>query len=246
VEKKKLIAGRNPVYEYIRSGRAATGTVYLSENSHGKIIDQIIDEAKRKNVKVVFCAKEEISSMYSAGNDQGVLLSVSSAKIGDVNERELLEETAEKKGVLVLLDQLTDPHNIGAIIRTAEALGADGVLMPKAHSPEISATIVKTSAGATAHLPVCIVPNAARFLDMAHDAGFWVIGTDGSGTTKLSELSTIRPAVVVIGSEGEGMRRLTSEKCDFVARIPLRGQVTSLNASVAAGIVLYSTLNPVK
>jgi 23S rRNA (guanosine2251-2'-O)-methyltransferase len=246
VEKKKLIAGRNPVYEYIRSGRAAAGTVYIAENSHGKIIEQIQEEAHKRSVKVILCSKEHLTSQYGAGNDQGVLLYVPSKKIGVITEREILEETAEKKGVLVLLDQLTDPHNIGAIIRTAEALGADGVLMPKAHSPEINATIIKTSAGATAHIPVCMVPNAARFLDLAHDAGFWVIGTDGSGTTKLSELSTIRPAVVVIGSEGDGMRRLTSEKCDFTARIPLRGQVTSLNASVAAGIVLFSVFNPVK
>ncbi|HNX59284.1 MAG TPA: RNA methyltransferase, partial [Spirochaetota bacterium] len=113
---------------------------------------------------------------------------------------------------------------------------------PKAHAPEMGATIAKTSAGATAHIPVVVIPNAAQFIDQAKDAGIWVVGSDDTGTTPAGQLSTIRPALLVIGSEGTGMRRLTAEKCDYVVRIPLKGNISSLNASVAAGILLYELL----
>ena len=148
----------------------------------------------------------------------------------------------DAKGVLVLLDQITDPHNVGAIIRTAEALGADAVVLPKAHSPEIGPTVIKASAGATAHIRIITVTNVASFLDRLKGMGYWVVGTAADGNLPLTEASTVKPAVVVIGSEGQGMRRLTEENCDYIVSIPLRGRISSLNASVAAGIVLYEIL----
>jgi 23S rRNA (guanosine2251-2'-O)-methyltransferase len=243
LEKKRIICGRNPVYEYLRSSKELKGVLYISESAHGKIIEQISGEAKRRGISVQKCDKDKLEELSQSSHDQGVVLAVSTVGEEAVTEKSLIEDIAAKKGVLVLLDQLTDPHNIGAIIRTAEALGADGVLMPRAHAPEMNATIIKSAAGATAHIPVITVANAARFIDQAKEARFWVVGTDESGTTKLSELKTIRPALVVIGSEGSGMRRLTTEKCDFIVKIPLKGKVTSLNASVAAGIVLFHVLD---
>ncbi len=139
----------------------------------------------------------------------------------------------------MVCDQLTDPHNVGAIIRSVEALGGSGVVLQKANAPGITGTVIKSAAGATAHLPVVYVTNIARFLEDAKKKGLWVIGTAEDGETPLTGIHEYLPAVIVIGSEGEGMRRLVREKCDVITAIPLKGHVGSLNASVAAGIVVY-------
>ena len=241
MENEKVIFGRNAVLEYLKSTRELSGELLISDGAHGKIIDTIASEAKRRGVRVRLTSKDDLSKIHDSSNHQGVILLMSGGRKA-LDGAELIRECASTGGVIVLLDQLTDPHNIGAIIRTAEALGAKGVVMPKAHAPEMGATIAKTSAGATAHIPVVIIPNAAQFMDQAKDAGIWVVGSDDTGTTPASELSKIRPALLVIGSEGTGMRRLTAEKCDYVVRIPLKGNISSLNASVAAGILLYELL----
>jgi 23S rRNA (guanosine2251-2'-O)-methyltransferase len=233
-----LIFGRNPVLEYLKSAKNLSGTLYMNSSAHGKIMDVIRQEARKRGINVVSVDKDEIAKMHDSASHQGVVLRIKSSDEA-LDEKMLIQQTVEKKGIIVLLDQLTDPHNIGAIIRTAEALGARGVVMPRAHAPVASETIAKTSAGATAHLPVITVANAARFIEDAKDAGLWVVGSDDTGTTGMDELSSIRPAILVIGNEGTGMRRLTAEKCDYIVRIPLKGRVSSLNASVAAGILIY-------
>ncbi|HEY1407273.1 MAG TPA: 23S rRNA (guanosine(2251)-2'-O)-methyltransferase RlmB [Spirochaetota bacterium] len=241
MENQKIIVGRNAVFEYLRSARELSGELLVSGSAHGKIIDTIIGEAKKRGIRIQHVDKDELSQLHPSSNHQGVILRMSGG-VKTMDARGLLELCAEKKGVLVLLDQLTDPHNIGAIIRSAEALGACGVVIPKAHAPDMGATIAKTSAGAIAHIPVVIASNAAQFMEEAKQAELWVIGSDDSGTTPLGKLSTLRPALLVIGSEGTGMRRLTAEKCDYVVKIPLKGKISSLNASVAAGILLYELL----
>ncbi len=241
MEKEKVIFGRNAVLEYLKSARELSGELLISDGAHGKIIDIISSEAKRRSIRVRKASKDELQKIHASSNHQGVILLMSGGQ-KTLSGADLIHECTESNGVIVLLDQLTDPHNIGAIIRTAEALGAKGVVMPKAHAPEMGSTIAKTSAGATAYIPVVIVPNAAQFIDQAKDAGIWVVGSDDSGTTPAEKLPTIRPALLVIGSEGTGMRRLTAEKCDYVVKIPLKGKISSLNASVAAGILLYELL----
>lgn len=241
MEEKEIIYGRNPVLEYLKSGSEIRATLYLSDSAHGKIIDVIKEAARSRRVNLELCSKEKLATMHEGASHQGVILVIEAGK-AVVDEKELVKRVVKNNGVLVLLDQLTDPHNVGAIIRTAEALGAAGVIMPKSHAPELGGVVAKTSAGATAHIPVVLVANAARFLDEARDAGIWVIGSDDQADTDISKLSTIRPALLVIGNEGEGMRRLTAEKCDHIVKIPLKGKVSSLNASVAAGILLYELL----
>jgi 23S rRNA (guanosine2251-2'-O)-methyltransferase len=241
VEKEKVIFGRNVVLEYIRGANNLSGEILVSDSAHGKIIDTIVSEAKRRSIRVRKVPREELDSYHRSANHQGVILLMTGGT-RVIDDDDLIAQCVSSRGVLVLLDQLTDPHNIGAIIRTAEALGALGVIMPKAHAPESGSTIAKTSAGATAHIPVVITANAARFIDDAKSAGIWVVGSDDTGTTSMSSLSSIRPVLLVIGNEGMGMRRLTSEKCDYIVRIPLKGKVSSLNASVAAGILLYEIL----
>lgn len=239
METKGIIYGRNPVREYLRAGKGAT-YLQVGDSARGGPLDEIIEEAKSLGVKVSVVPMKTLDDLLPGIRHQGVVLQM--GRVLEEGEKEIVERVAREKGVLVLLDQITDPHNVGAIIRTAEALGADGVLMPRAHTPGITPVVVKSSAGATAHIPVVTVANAARFLDTARDKGFWVAGSDGSGKMSPEELKEIRPLILVIGSEGEGMRRLTTEKCDYITRIPLRGKVGSLNASVAAGILLYEIL----
>jgi 23S rRNA (guanosine2251-2'-O)-methyltransferase len=244
VEDKELIFGRNPVMEYLRGAEpGAPYELYVSDSAHGKIIDAIAGEARTKKIPVRRVDKDFFARLGSSAHHQGVALKVPPAVREHAAGMEpLLERVRGRKGVLVLLDHLTDPQNIGSIIRTAEALGCDGIVMPRAHAAGITPAVVKASAGATAHIEILTVSNVVMFIEAAKTAGYWVVGTSDRGTAPPSRLRGYRPAVVVIGSEGEGMRHLTEESCDLIVRIPLRGSVSSLNASVAAGIILHELL----
>lgn len=242
MEDKKIILGRNPVFEYLKSmGEAAGCELYLLQNIHGKIIEAILSEANRKGIKPHFQDKSFFHQLSPSSKHQGVAL-ITHGSSEHQSGKDIIEETASARGALVLLDHIIDPHNTGAIIRTAEALGCQGVLYPRSNSAGITPTVIKSSAGATAHIPVIEISNVAAGIDRAKQAGFWVIGTSEHGSHPLSEMHTIRPVLVIIGSEGEGMKRLTEDKCDYIVSIPLKGKISSLNASVAAGIVLYEIL----
>jgi 23S rRNA (guanosine2251-2'-O)-methyltransferase len=245
VENKEIIYGRNSVLEYLRQIKTGDAFLHVSNSAHGKIIDTIVSTAKGKRVKIDFCEKEVLFKFEPSSKHQGVVLELarSNENIREVPALEdFLASVSEQKGVLVLLDQMADPHNVGSIIRTAEALGGRGVILTKDRSTAVTPAATKASAGATAYLPVYTVPNASSFLAIAKDAGFWIIGTSGEGSFELSRLKEYKPAVIIIGSEGTGMRSLTETKCDFVAAIPLQGNIASLNAAVAAGIVLFEAL----
>lgn len=244
MEDKELIFGRNPVLEYLRGAEPGSRMeLFITNNAHGKIIDTIVEQAQGKKIIVRRVDKDFFTQIGPSSRHQGVALKLHDRDAGPgVSSGSLLEKSAAKKGVLVLLDQITDPHNAGSIIRTAEALGCDGVIIPKSHAAGITPAVVKSSAGATAHIEINQVSNVAAFLDEAKKSGYWIVGTDDAGATELKNLGTVRPAVLIIGSENSGMRRLTAEKCDFIIRIPLAGKVSSLNASVAAGIILYEIM----
>ena len=243
---KEIIIGRNPVLEYlkVKDGSNSSANLFVSDSAHGKIIDTIVNNAKQKGVKINHKPKEYFKNIGSSSKHQGVLLEVITDKATQkMDESTLLQKAFDNNGVLVLLDQLTDPHNVGSIIRSSEALGADGLILVKGNSSSITETVRKTAAGATAHLDIVTTSNVATFIDKAKKAGLWVIGTTDHGDKKLEEISSLKPALLIIGSEGKGMRRLTEEKCDYTVQIPLKGNISSLNASVAAGIVIYSLLN---
>jgi 23S rRNA (guanosine2251-2'-O)-methyltransferase len=244
VEDKELIFGRNPVLEYLRTAEQGSPyELYISDGAHGKIIDMIAGEARAKKIPMRYQDKEFFSRLGASSHHQGVALKIPpSVREHAAGMEPLLERTRNRKGVLVLLDHLTDPQNVGSIIRTAEALGCGGIVMPRAHAAGITPVVVKASAGATAHIEILTVSNVAMFIEAAKVAGFWIVGTSDRGTEPPAKLRGYRPAVVVIGSEGEGMKHLTEEACDLVVRIPLRGSVSSLNASVAAGIILHELL----
>ncbi|MEW6525875.1 MAG: 23S rRNA (guanosine(2251)-2'-O)-methyltransferase RlmB [Spirochaetota bacterium] len=235
----QIVAGRKVVLEYL-STLEGDATLYVSESAHGKIIDVIISAAHSKHIPVQKVNKSWFA-LHCDTNHQGVALVMNYCPKKEEKQFEL-KTIASSHGVIVACDEITDPHNIGSIIRTTEALGGSAVVVTKAHAPQITPTIIKASAGATAHIPVHQVPNLARFLDEAKKAGFWVIGTSDRGTQPISSIATYKPAIVVIGSEGSGMRQLTQSLCDVIVCIPLKGKVLSLNASVACGIVLWELL----
>lgn len=238
-----MIFGRQPVLEYLSSGKLSADTVLtVSKNAEGKAVNEIIEKAKSQKIKTIRKHRSDMDKIAPGKNHQGVMLRVSSVKQA-TDYKDLIENAVNSNGIIVYLDQLTDPHNIGSIIRTAEALGAEGIVMPKAKTPEINSTIVKTSAGATAHIPVLKVSNGASFLDECKKDNIWIIGSSDKATTPLSKAKEYKPCVIVIGNEGTGMRRLTGDKCDITVSIPMRGNISSLNAAVAAGILIHSVIN---
>lgn len=243
MEDKEVVPGRNPVLEYLKSTNSGDKIeLYISDSAHGKIIDDIKSAAMKKGIKPEYRDKTFFAKYESSSKHQGVILVRPRMKSSAVTAPSLIERTYSEKGLIVLLDHITDPHNTGSIIRSAEALGASGVVIPRSNSSGINETVIKTSAGATAHIDIVTVANSAQFLDLARENNLWVIGTSDRAEKELSELEDLLPAVLVIGSEGEGIKRLVEEKCDFLVKIPLKGKISSLNASVAAGIAIYELL----
>jgi 23S rRNA (guanosine2251-2'-O)-methyltransferase len=243
MEEKNIVTGRNPVLEYLRSAARSFTALAVSETAHGKIIDAIISAAAMQKVKTTREGREFFKAFGPSSAHQGVVLFLGAQTAAVRQSEKTLTETAlEQKGVLVLLDQINDPHNAGAVIRTAEALGCCGVVMPETNSVGITSSVVKVAAGATAHIPVKIITNAAAFITEAKNAGLWIIGTSDHGNATPEGISKYRPALIIIGSEGKGMRRLVSDMCDVIVSIPMRGQVSSLNASVAAGIIIHEIM----
>ena len=232
------IAGRNPVLEALRSG-AAIDTVYLSQESGG--LQEIITLAKEKGIPVKMVTDAKLSQLTGGAVHQGV---AAEGACGSYVSLEALLETAAAKGeppLLVLCDGIQDPHNLGAIIRTAEAAGAHGVVIPKRRSASLTLTVGKTSAGAASWLPVARVPNLTAAMETLKQNGVWIYGTDAAGTS-YTETDFTGGTAFVIGSEGFGMSRLVGENCDAMLSLPMRGKVNSLNASVAAGIFLYEAV----
>lgn len=236
----QIVAGRKVVLEYISSLDTGDAVLYIAESAHGKIINIIIDHAQEKNIPVHKVAKSWFDE-HCHVHHQGVALAINHP-IHEKKNLLNLEAIAARKGVIVACDAITDPHNIGSIIRTTEALGGDAVILPRAHAPGITPTVIKASAGATAHISVLHVANLARFIEEAKSKGFWIIGSSDEGTCQMNLLNEYKPSLLVIGSEGTGMRHLTHTLCDIVVRIPLKGKVSSLNASVACGIILWELM----
>jgi len=242
MEKKKIISGRNPVMEYLNAVVDGNGIeLHLSSAAHGKIISDIRGLCRKKNIRIITEDKSFFSKNIPSSVHQGVALYIMIPEKKTGNS-DTLEQIADSKGTVILLDRITDPHNMGSIIRSAEALGCRAVIIPKDNSAEVNETVIKSSAGATAHIQIITITNVSQFLDELKKLKFWIIGTSDHGNIPLDKLGEIHPSCVIIGSEGKGMRRLTEEKCDYTVAIPLKGKVSSLNASVAAGIVLYELL----
>lgn len=235
---ENIIAGRNPVTEALKSG-AELDTIYI--NGSGGSLNIIRRLARGKGVVVKDANDKKLSQLSGGASHQGVVAVGACGKY--VTPEEILNISAQKgtKPFIIICDEIEDPHNLGAIIRTAETAGADGIIIPKRRSASLNATVYKTSAGAASYVPVARVANLAACIDMLKENGVWIYGTDASGED-YCKTDLTGSIALVIGSEGFGISRLIREKCDFMMKLPMAGKITSLNASVAAGIFMYEAV----
>lgn len=231
------IEGRNAVIEAFRSGKTIDKLYVLDGCQDGPIMT-IKHEAKKQDTLVKYVTKERLDQMSQTGKHQGVIASAAAYEYAEVED--LLEAAREKNEppFLILLDNIEDPHNLGAIIRTANLAGAHGVIIPKNRAVGLTATVARTSAGALNYTPVAKVTNLVKTMEDLKKQGLWFVCADMGGT-EMYQLDLKGPIGLVIGNEGEGVGRLVKENCDMVASIPMKGNIDSLNASVAAGVLAY-------
>ncbi|HJC91205.1 MAG TPA: 23S rRNA (guanosine(2251)-2'-O)-methyltransferase RlmB [Candidatus Mediterraneibacter excrementigallinarum] len=232
-----VIEGRNAVIEAFRSGRTIDKLFVLDGCQDGPV-RTIVREARKHDVIISFVDKERLSHLSETGRHQGVIAFAAAYEYSSVEDMLKLAEERGEDPFLILLDNIEDPHNLGAIIRTANIAGAHGVIIPKRRAAGLTATVAKTSAGALNYTPVAKVTNLAKTMEELKEKGLWFVCADMDGES-MYDLNLTGPIGLVVGSEGEGVGRLVKERCDFVAGIPMKGQITSLNASVAAGIMAY-------
>lgn len=231
-----LLYGRNPVLEALKSGRTINKILVAdTEGSFGLIINM----AKSQGIPVEKTNRRTLEQLAKNARHQGVLAYVAPKAYVGVEELLKIAEEKQEQPLLVALDHLEDPHNLGAILRVVDATGTHGVILPKARSVALSATVAKTSAGAMEFVPVAQVPNLTRTLVQLKGLGVWAVGLDGTGEENIYSLDWNLPLVLVIGAEGKGLSRLVRETCDLLVRIPMKGQINSLNASVATAVALY-------
>ena len=236
-----IIEGRNAVIEALRVG-TAIDKIYLAKGETDKTLGHIASKARDAGIVVVEADRRKLDGMSRTHAHQGV---IALAAVREYATVESILAAAAEKGeppLLVVCDEISDPHNLGAILRTAECAGAHGVIIPKRRSAGLTAVVAKTSAGAVSYIPVARVANIPSLLKELKKQGIWVFGTAADGTTDLDGADLKGPAAIVIGSEGSGMTRLVSESCDFLVSIPMKGRISSLNASAAAAILLYEAV----
>ncbi len=236
-QEENTIEGRNAVLEAFRSGKTVE-KLFVQEHSKEGPIHTIIREAKKQRAKVEYVSTTRLDQMSQTGKHQGVIAYISSFEYATVEE--ILAKAKEKGEApfLFLLDGIEDPHNLGAIIRTANLAGAHGVIIPKDRSASLTATAVKASAGAVMYTPVAKVANISNTIRELKEEGLWFVCADMDGTP-MYDLNLAGPIGLVIGNEGKGVSRLVKENCDMTASIPMHGDIDSLNASVAAGVLAY-------
>lgn len=236
---QETIWGRHPVLEALKSGRTLQ-RLLVARGSHGPIIDEIFERARQAHIP--YDLEDRIALDRIAGTQhQGVVAILAARAYADFAD--LLADLDPTRAFLVFLDAVQDPHNLGAILRTAHAVGADGVVVQERGAAGLTPVAVKAAAGAAEHIPICRVPNLQKALHQVKEAGLWIMGLDAAGDADFIGVDFRTPCAVVVGSEGKGLRRLVREACDFLVRIPMgRGEVGSFNASVAAGLVLYEVL----
>ena len=238
---ESLIEGRNAVLEALRSGRTID-KIYMLTGAREGSASEIFSRAKRSGIVLVDCERAKLDKMSVTGAHQGVIASAAAHEYADLDE--LIQAAGEKDepALFVICDGITDPHNLGAIIRTAGACGADGVIIPKRRSAVLNAAAAKAAAGALEYVPVARVGNIINAMEKLKKSGVWIYGTSDRAQTDLYGSDLRGPAAFVIGSEGDGISRLAEENCDFMLSIPMKGKIASLNASNACAVVLFEAI----
>ncbi|MEE0095268.1 MAG: 23S rRNA (guanosine(2251)-2'-O)-methyltransferase RlmB [Oscillospiraceae bacterium] len=238
---ENMLEGRNAVTEALKAGRTID-KVFLASGDTDSTLRYIASLAKKNGAVVTYCDRRKLDTMTQTGAHQGVIAMAAAHDYATIDE---ILAAAQEKGeapLVVICDEITDPHNLGAIIRTAECAGAHGVIIPKRRSSGLTAVVGKASAGAMEYMKIARVSNLAAAIQTLKDHGVWVYGTAADGAAPLYQTDLTGPAAIVIGSEGEGMGRLVKESCDFMVSIPMKGHINSLNASNACAILLYEAV----
>ena len=234
-----VLHGINSVAEAIKASPGKIERICVERGQKNPRIQEIIELARQSHIRISFEEKSWLDRKAEGARHQGVLCFA--AEMGTLDTEDILEQ-AKSPGLLIILDGIEDPHNLGAILRSAEAAGADGVFLPQHRSAALSAAVVTASAGAASHIKLARVPNIVQLIESLKKRGYWVAGLDAAGSVSLWEIDLTVPTVLILGSEGRGLHRLVKDKCDFVVSLPIRGVVSSYNVSVSAGIALYEAL----
>lgn len=240
MENSNIICGRNPVLEALRSGREID-RLLVAHGTGGGSVTAIIAKCRAKGILIKEISPQKLDYYCGGANHQGVAVMFASQEYAAVDDMFALAETRGEKPFLIICDEIEDPHNLGAIIRTAEATGVHGVIIPERRSASLNATVAKAACGALEYVPVARVTNIANTIDALKQRGVWVFGADMDGDD-YTRTDFDTPCALVIGNEGKGIGALTAKKCDAIISLPMRGKINSLNASVAAGILMYEVV----
>ena len=235
------IEGRNSVLELLESGKDIN-KIYIAKGERHGSINKIIAKAKENKVVIVEMEKEKLNKMAQTNNPQGVIAIVPPFDYASVDDILDVAKSKNEKAFILILDGIEDPHNLGSIIRTAETAGVHGIIIPKRRSAQVNSTVNKTSAGATNFMKIARVNNINETIEYLKNNNIWIYGTDGEAKEMYYDEDMTGNIAIVIGSEGFGMSRLVKENCDFLLKIPMKGKITSLNASVSAGIIMYEVV----
>lgn len=233
----EIIAGKNAVLESLKAGREMN-KIWIGEGTQKGGVAEIVKLAKEAGIIVQFVPKKKLEQLTDSVH-QGVVASVAAYKYAELDDLFDLAASRSEDPFFLILDELEDPHNLGSILRTADSVGAHGVIIPKRRAVGLTAVVAKASTGAIEHIPVHRATNLAQVIDELKKRGVWIAGTDAKESTDYRRMDATLPLAIIIGGEGKGMGRLMREKCDFLYHLPMVGHVTSLNASVAASLLMY-------
>jgi 23S rRNA (guanosine2251-2'-O)-methyltransferase len=239
---EEYIAGKHSVLEALRSGRTIN-KIWIAEGSRKELTQLIIGQAREQGIIVTFADKRKLDQMAPGLQHQGVVAQIASYEYTELEDLfRQLKEKPDQTPFLLILDEIEDPHNLGSILRSADCAGVHGVILPKRRSAALNATVSKTSAGAVEYVPVVRVTNLARTMEELKREGIWIAGADASAGQEVFDADFRLPIAIVIGNENRGIGRLIKEKCDFLVKLPMFGQIHSLNASVAASVLMYEVV----
>lgn len=234
------IFGRKPVLEALKS-QTKIDQIFIQFGQHGSVIDQIKKIAKKNNIKITQLSPQKFNQYSEEKNTQGIIAVKSEFQYSGI-DKILMDAENFKFPLILLLDSIQDPHNLGAIIRTAECSGVVGIITTIKNSASVNNTVVKTSAGATNHIKIARVNNLANTIEILKQNGYWIVGSKLGDSENYTTIDYKQPIALVVGNEEKGIRHLVAEKCDFLAEIPMHGKIQSLNVSVATGILLFEML----
>lgn len=237
----ELLAGKHSVLEALRSGRAIN-KIWMSDQAQKAQTQPILAEARKHGIVIQYVDKRKLDQMAEGVRHQGIVAQAAPRAYAELDDLLAAAKAKNEAPLLLLLDEIEDPHNLGSILRTADCAGVHGVVIPKRRSAGLTATVSKTSAGAVEYVPVARVTNLAQTIDRLKEQGIWIAGTDAAAPQEVYDADLTMPLAIVIGNENQGVGRLLKDKCDFLLKLPMFGKINSLNASVAAGIMMYEAV----